>query len=105
MPANHYGKGSVGTSMSLVCVRNGREVKKRPPRRSNCKKCIHAIVHGNCIDCYITGEVAVKKEYCNYFRTEEERYGRKSSNQYGKRNKKNGRRVNKKRKHACKKGS
>lgn len=71
MPSN-YGKGSVGTSMNLVRVRNGREVKKRPPRRCDCKKCVHAIVNGSCINCYITGEVAVNKMYCHYFKTSED---------------------------------
>lgn len=95
---NNYGKGSIGTSMSLVRVRNGREVKKRPPRRCDCKKCIHAIIKGNCINCYITGEVAVNKVYCNHFKTaaelvqdkakllkkskkQKKRYSRKSSKQ------------------------
>ncbi len=67
-----YGKGSIGVSMCLVKVRNGREVKKRPPRRCDCKKCVHAIVDGSCINCYITGEVAVNKMYCNYFITSED---------------------------------
>lgn len=69
---NNYGKGSIGASMSLVRVRNGREVKKRPPRRCDCKKCVHAIVNGSCINCYITGEVAVNKMYCHYFKTAED---------------------------------
>lgn len=67
-----YGKGSIGVSMSLVKVRNGREVKKRPPRRCDCKKCVHAIINGSCIKCYITGEVAVNKMYCQYFKTTED---------------------------------
>lgn len=69
---NNYGKGSIGTSMSLVRVRNGREVKKRHPRRCDCKKCIHAIIKDTCINCYITREVAVNKMYCNHFKTAEE---------------------------------
>ena len=67
-----YGKGSIGVSMSLVKIRNGREVKKRPPRRCDCNKCVHAIINGSCINCYITGEVAVNKMYCQYFKTSED---------------------------------
>ena len=69
---NNYGKGSIGTSMSLVRVRNGREVKKRPPRRCDCKKCVYAIINGECVNCYITGEVAVNEKYCYFFKTEDE---------------------------------
>lgn len=101
MPAYNHGKGSVGTSMGLVHVRNGREVKKRPPRRCDCKKCIYAIIHGECVDCYITGEVAVNKNYCIYYKTEEEK-----NNEKRRKNKKNnGRRISKRRKASCKKSS
>ena len=68
----NYGKGAIGTSMSLVFVRNGRVVKKRPPRRCDCKKCIYAIINGECANCYITGEVAVNEKYCFYFKTKDE---------------------------------
>lgn len=58
MPGNYHGRGSIGTSMGLIRVVNGREIKKKPPKRCDCKKCAHAIIHGDCVDCYITGEVA-----------------------------------------------
>lgn len=64
---NNFGKGSIGTSMNLIRVRNGRDVKKRPSRCCDCKKSIRAIIKGNCINCYITGEVAENKMYCNHF--------------------------------------
>ncbi len=64
-----HGKGSVGVSMSTVRVVNGREVKKRPPRRCNCKKCVHAIIKGECVNCYITGEIAVNEQYCYYYKS------------------------------------
>lgn len=58
--------------MNLIRVRNDREVKKRHPRRCDCKKCIHAIINGECLKCNILGEVAVNKMYCNHFKTAEE---------------------------------
>lgn len=72
MSSYNHGKGSVGVSMTLIKVRNGREIKAKPPRRSDCKKCIHAIVKGECITCYITQEVAVNKQYCYHYRTVDE---------------------------------
>lgn len=65
----NYGKGSIGTSMGLIRVKNGREIKKKAPKRCDCKKCIHAIIKGECVTCYITGEVAVNKKYCHYYKT------------------------------------
>lgn len=71
MPGNYHGRGSIGTSMGLIRVVNGREIKKKPPKRCDCKKCAHAIIHGDCVDCYITGEVAVNKQYCYHFKSTE----------------------------------
>lgn len=72
MSTYNNGKGSIGTSMTTIRVRNGREVKSKAPRRSDCKKCVHAIINGDCITCYITQEVAVNKQYCSYYRTADE---------------------------------
>ena len=71
MSGNYHGRGSIGTSMGLIRVVNGREIKKKPPKRCDCKKCAHAIIHGDCVNCYITGEVAVNKQYCYHFKSTE----------------------------------
>lgn len=81
---NNHGKGSIGTSMGLICVRNGREIKKKSPRRCNCKECIHAIIHGECVDCYITGEVAVDEKYCFFFKTKDDAKNTKTNKINGK---------------------
>lgn len=70
MPSKYHGRGSIGTSMSLIRIVNGHEIKKKPPKRCNCKECVFAIIHGDCVDCYITGNVAVNERYCYYFKTE-----------------------------------
>ncbi len=75
---SNHGKGAIGTSMSLVRVRNGKVVEKKPPRRCDCKKCMHAVVNGGCVNCFITGEIAVNKTHCYYYRTAEEQANRKT---------------------------
>lgn len=90
MSNHNYGKGSIGTSMTLIRVRNGREIKAKPPRRSDCRRCVYAIINGECITCYITQEVAVNKQYCYYYRTVDEPV--KQEKQKKKKYKHNGRR-------------
>lgn len=63
-------KGSVGTNTgTIIKVRNGRKVRNKGPRHSNCKRCIHAVVKSEIADCMITGEIAVNRKYCEFYKS------------------------------------
>lgn len=54
-------KGSVGTNTgTIIKVRNGRKVRNKGPRHSNCKRCIHAVVKS---------EIAVNRKYCEFYKS------------------------------------
>ena len=63
-------KGSVGTATSTI-IYTGRYRKRRTTKavRSNCHNCIHSVVNGeNVANCRITGEIAVRKYYCEHYK-------------------------------------
>ena len=78
-------RGSVGVSTgTIIYTRERRAKRPLPPRKCDCRKCIHAIHRGDAVDCFITGDIAVHKSYCEFYKTKDEqekpkkKYGKKS---------------------------
>ena len=66
-------RGSIGVSTGTIIYTRGRKANKpRSPRKCDCYKCIHAIHRGDAVDCYITGDIAVHKSYCGFYKTKDE---------------------------------
>ena len=64
-------KGSIGTATGTIIYTKKRRGRKadRKPKRSNCKDCIHAVVNNdNVANCMITGDIAVHKYYCEFYK-------------------------------------
>lgn len=62
-------RGSTGTNTGTIIYTRGRRKRKRTDiRRCNCMTCIHAVVKNGVADCMITGDVAVHKSYCEYYK-------------------------------------
>ena len=66
-------RGSVGVNTGTIIYTRGRRANKpRSPRKCDCRKCIHAIHRGDAVDCFITGDIAVHKFYCEFYKTKDE---------------------------------
>lgn len=63
-------RGSIGTSTGTIIYTRGRRKRNRSGAvRSNCKNCVHAVVNVDGVaNCIITGDIAVHKSYCEYYK-------------------------------------
>lgn len=62
-------KGKIGTNTSTIIYTRGfRRKKHKGAIKSNCKKCIHAVVKDGTANCMVTGVIAVNKPYCEFYR-------------------------------------
>lgn len=64
-------RGSVGISTGTIIYTRGYRAKHKPrtPKHCDCRRCIHGIHKGVSVDCGITGDIAVHKSYCEFYKT------------------------------------